>query len=322
MARGTRLDTPGAVHHVTARGIERRRIFRDDADRRFYLEKLTRNFGKAEMRCFAWALMPNHVHLLVRTGPQPLSTVMQRLGTGYARYFNRRHRRVGHLFQGRYKSALMEEDEHLLAVLRYVHRNPLRAGIVDTLGALEEFPWTGHSVLMGRNCVSFQSVNTVLKRFAIEPVAARARLLEWMAVAEDSAKQSNRLLDTDRVTVISGEPIHRDARILGSEGFTDRVLRELDGSERAKRRVDHAWGIDGVISYVCAELGADPQRLVRGKRRRVETGARAAIAFLASRQLGISYVALAPRLGVTHSALSRLAERGSEIVRERHLTLT
>ena len=322
MARGTRLDTPGAVHHVTARGIERRRIFRDDVDRRFYLEKLTSNFGKAEMRCFAWALMPNHVHLLVRTGPQPLSTVMQRLGTGYARYFNRRHRRVGHLFQGRYKSALMEEDEHLLAVLRYVHRNPLRAGIVDTLGALEEFPWTGHSVLMGRNCVSFQSVNTVLKRFALEPVAARARLLEWMAVAEDPAKQSNRLLDTDRVTVTSGEPIHRDARILGREGFTNRVLGELDGSERAKRRLDRAWGIDGVISYVCAELGADPQRLVRGKRRRVETGARAAIAFLASRQLGISYVALAPRLGVTHSALSRLAERGSEIVRERHLTLT
>jgi len=99
MPRSARLDAPGTLHHVIARGIERYDIFRDDKDRVNFLERLGDNIEKGEYQCFAWALIPNHFHLLIRTGIMPLSTLIRKLMTGYAVYFNKRHKRNGHLFQ-------------------------------------------------------------------------------------------------------------------------------------------------------------------------------------------------------------------------------
>ena len=104
MPRKARLDAPGALHHILVRGIERRKIFRDDSDRDDFLKRLGGILRESQTPCFAWALMPNHFHLLLRTGLTPLSNVMRRLLTGYAVTFNLRHRRSGHLFQNRYKS--------------------------------------------------------------------------------------------------------------------------------------------------------------------------------------------------------------------------
>jgi putative transposase len=108
MPRGPRLDAPDALHHVIARGIERRAIVEHDGDRQDFLERLARGVERAHTGLFAWCLMPNHFHLLLRTGRAPLSTVMRRVLTGYAVAFNRRHRRAGHLFQNRFKSILVE----------------------------------------------------------------------------------------------------------------------------------------------------------------------------------------------------------------------
>jgi len=113
MPRKARIDAPGALHHIIVRGIERRKIFLDDTDRNSFLDRLGATLKNTTTPCFAWALIPNHVHLLLRTGLTPLSTVMRRLLTGYAVYFNRRHHRHGHLFQNRYKSILCQEDAYL-----------------------------------------------------------------------------------------------------------------------------------------------------------------------------------------------------------------
>jgi len=150
MPRQARLDAPGVLQHVMARGIERRKIFKDDKDRQSFLERLALILEKTQTQCYAWALIPNHFHLLLRTGPFPLSTVMRRLMTGYAVTFNRRHRRAGHLFQNRYKSVVCEEDPYLLELIRYIHLNPLRAKLVEDLKALDKYPWTGHSAILGR----------------------------------------------------------------------------------------------------------------------------------------------------------------------------
>lgn len=130
MPRLARLDALGVLQHVIARGIGRREIFTDDKDRQSFLDRLGGILGETNTECFAWALIPNHFHLLVRTGLAPLSQVMRRLLTGHAVVFNRRHRRSGHLFQNRYKSVVCEEDPYLLELVRYIHLNPLRAGIV------------------------------------------------------------------------------------------------------------------------------------------------------------------------------------------------
>jgi REP element-mobilizing transposase RayT len=117
------------------RGIERRRIFESDRDREDFLERLGRIVQEAQASCFAWVLIPNHAHILLRTGPTPLARMMRRLLTGYAVSFNLRHQRAGHLFQNRYKSIVVEDDPYLLELVRYLHLNPLRAGVVPDLGA-------------------------------------------------------------------------------------------------------------------------------------------------------------------------------------------
>jgi len=151
MPRQPRLDAPGLLQHIMARGIEHREIFKDDKDRKSFLERLASILEETQTQCYAWALIPNHVHLLLRTGPTALSTVMRRLMTGYAVTFNIRHRRSGHLFQNRYKSVICEEDPYLLELIRYIHLNPLRARLVQDLKELDKYPWTGHSAILGRH---------------------------------------------------------------------------------------------------------------------------------------------------------------------------
>ena len=187
MARQARRDAPGAVHHVILRGIERRAIFADDRDREDLLRRLERILPEASMCCFAWALMPNHVHLVVRTGDTSLARVMARLGTGYAREFNRRHDRVGYLFQNRYKDFPVDDETHLRTLVGYVHLNPVRAGIVAGLRALSRFPWTGHAALLGGARRSFHAVEPALALFSDSPRQAREHLLEWMRRADDVA---------------------------------------------------------------------------------------------------------------------------------------
>jgi len=139
MPRRSRIDAPGALHHIIDRGIERKTIFKDDADRDNFLERLQNILTDSNTSCFAWALIPNHFHLLLRTGRVPISTVMKRLLTGHAMYFNRKHNRVGHLFQNRYKSILCQEDVYALELIRYIHLNPLRAKIIPDLKFLDKY---------------------------------------------------------------------------------------------------------------------------------------------------------------------------------------
>jgi len=187
MPRGARRDAPGCVQHVTARGIEKRAIFRDDQDRIRFLDLLEAILGEACATCFAWVLMTNHFHIILSTDDQPLSRIMARLNTAYAVGFNLRHDRVGHLFQNRYHSKLIDDDDYLRTAIRYVHLNPLRAGLAPDLPALEKHAWTGHAALMGLMPPRFLHVDAVLAAFCNDPIEARQRLREWMASPEPQA---------------------------------------------------------------------------------------------------------------------------------------
>ena len=130
MPSQSRIDTRGALHHIIARGIERRDIFEDDQDRCDFLKNPGLILEQTETACFAWSLMSNPFHLLLGTGAVPVATVMRRLLTGHAIRYNRCHRRRGHLFQNRYKSILCQKDRYLLELVGYIHLNPLRAKLV------------------------------------------------------------------------------------------------------------------------------------------------------------------------------------------------
>jgi putative transposase len=173
MPRQARIDAPGALQHIICRGIERRNIFRDDADREYFIDRLGDVLLETSTPCYAWSLMPNHFHLLLRTGNIAIATVMRRLLTGYAVAFNRRHRRHGHLFQNRYKSILCQEDPYLLELVRYIHLNPLRVRFVANLKTLDSYPYSGHSILMGRRKNDWQDTDTVLVYFGRKASTAR-----------------------------------------------------------------------------------------------------------------------------------------------------
>ena len=175
MPRKARIDAPGALHHIIIRGIERNPIFKDSQDYSNFLTRLGNILNETSTSCYAWALIPNHIHLLLRTGKAPITTVMRRLLTGYAQQFNRRHDRHGYLFQNRYKSFLCETDPYLLELVRYIHLNPIRADIIDTMEALDKYPKTGHAVIMGKIKHGWQDTEYVLGLFGQkESLAKRA----------------------------------------------------------------------------------------------------------------------------------------------------
>ncbi len=180
MPRGPRLDAPGVLHHVMARGLERRPIFRDDRDRRDFVQRLAALTQARAWTVYAWALLPNHLHLLVRTDRRPLPRTLGALLGGYVGAFNRRHHRVGHLFQNRYKSIVVEDEPYLLELTRYIHLNPLRAGLVQDLAALDRYRWTGHSTLVGRVKRPWQGVDAVLGQFHRTAGEARRRYRQFV----------------------------------------------------------------------------------------------------------------------------------------------
>jgi putative transposase len=126
------------------------------------VERLGEILQETKTVCYAWALIPNHFHLLLRTAAVPISTVMRRLLTGYALWYNRRHRRHGHLFQNRFKSILCQEDVYFFELVRYIHLNPIRAGLVDDIDELGGYRYSGHSVLMGKVKNVWQDTGRVL----------------------------------------------------------------------------------------------------------------------------------------------------------------
>ena len=130
MPRLARLDAPGVLHHVIGRGIERKDVFLNSVDRNDFIARLAKLAQDGAMAVYAWSLLPNHFHLLCKTQQLPLSSSMRKLLTGYAVNFNRRHRRYGHLFQNRYKSIVCQEDAYLLELVRYIHLNLVRAGLI------------------------------------------------------------------------------------------------------------------------------------------------------------------------------------------------
>src|SRR4030066_96434 len=162
MPRQARLDIPAAPHHIMVRGTKKADIFDDGQDKTRFLERLGDLVTEGQCRVYAWILMSNHVHILFKSGNNGISAVMRKLLTWYAQYYNRRHKRTGHLFENRYKSILCDEDNYLLALVRYIHLNPLRAGIVKTIEELNRHPWSGHRTIIGKATHSWMDVEYVL----------------------------------------------------------------------------------------------------------------------------------------------------------------
>ena len=324
MPRGPRLDAAGALHHVMARGIERREIFIDDRDREDFLARLAGLVAATGTRIFAWCLIPNHFHLLVRSGAAGLSAFMRRLQTGYAVTFNRRHRRVGHLFQNRYKSILVEEEPYLLELVRYLHLNPLRAGLVQGMRGLDSFPWSGHAALLGLREAAWQDTAFVLGQFGRDEVRARRAYRQFVT---EGVRQGRReeLSGGGLVRSAGGweaiEKLRRgrerwahDDRVLGSSEFVVEVMEQAGlQSEEGRVRIgeaERAGFLERLGREIAEKFQVAPEELTSGSRRRRVVVARAALGWIATRMCGIPTGEVARATRVTTVSVLRLEERG------------
>jgi REP element-mobilizing transposase RayT len=304
-----------------ARGIERRKIFLGPEDDEEFLRRIEKAIKGTGTEVLAWSLMPNHFHLLLRSGEVGLSTVMRRLMTGYVVSFNLRHRRHGHLFQNRYKSVVCEEESYLLELVRYIHLNPLRARVVHTLDELAGYPFSGHSVLLGKIERPWQSTADVLARFDPKKGATH-RYGEFVAAGVAQGRRPELVGGGLQRSAGGGRELTRrgrrreeedvyDERVLGSSAFVSSVLREAQGEEReVRRRALRGLGV-GEIARTVAELsGVGLEELRSGTRRRQVVEARRALAQVAVGELGHRGSAVARYLGVATSTANRGLGKG------------
>jgi REP element-mobilizing transposase RayT len=236
MPRLARLDVPGILHHIIIRGIERRKIFRDNKDRDNFIDRLSDLLPATQTACYAWAFIPNHAHFLFRSSGK-ISTPMRRLLTGYAIYFNRRHKRHGQLFQNRYKSIICQEDMYFRELVRYIHLNPLRAKIVSDIKDLNKYPYSGHSVLMGRIKYEWQGTEYVFSYFGKKVSESRKAYLSYVKKGIDQGRRPE-LTGGGLVRSLGGwtmikklrlkgqDRIKGDERILGDSEFVTALLSE------------------------------------------------------------------------------------------------
>jgi len=327
MPRQARLDAPGTLHHVILRGIEKRRIVDDDKDRQNFLTRLGNLSEETQTPIYAWSLLTNHAHLLLRSGPLGLPTFMRRFLTGYAVTYNLRHLRHGYLFQNRYHSIVCDEDVYFRELVRYIHLNPLRAHLVSTLWELDRYPWCGHAVLMGRIKYDWQDWKQVLSWFGKREEEARRGYRRYMAEGVVQGRRPE-LVGGGVVRSYGGwsavlslrkaqEEISGDQRILGTGDFVERVLSESGQPLRYRLSpVERRKKVETILKQECQKGNIELEELRMGSRRGKIPQVRSTIAQQLIKNLGMSLAEVARLLGVSTSAISRIIQRSSQKNRE------
>ena len=320
MPRGARLDAPGSLHHVMVRGIEKGIIFRDDDDREEFVRRMGKLVKASGTTICAYALMANHVHLLLRSGESGISTFMRRLLSGYAQYFNRRHKRVGHLFQNRYKSIICDEKSYFDKLVAYIHLNPLKAGIVTSLEELAFYPWTSHAVMMKHIHHEWFDRDYVLRFFGSRVGVA---LSAYLAFLQDE-------MGEDRESELSGGGVVRsqggwskvqsmrkqglkelgDERILGSGEFVQSLLAEAkDGVEKQLSGDQRLELVKEDIEESCRVAGITVAFFRSGSRSGLLSKVRKRLAMKFVSEYGLSLAETGRQLGVTTNAVSYMLQK-------------
>ena len=333
MPRLARLDAPGVLHHVIIRGIERRKIFRDNKDKDNFLDRLGTLLPETKITCYAWALLSNHAHFLFRTGDTPLSTLMRRVLTGYAVSFNRRYKRHGQLFQNRYKSIICQENAYLKELVRYIHLNPLRAKIVSDISELNTYAYCGHSVIMDQKKRPWQDMGYVLSFFGKSLRESRKRYVQYV---ESGIEQGRRpeLVGGGLIRSLGGwkavknvrfsgqDRMKGDHRILGNSAFVMEVLEEAEEKfERFYELKSKGYDLDTIEQKVCKIFFIEPHEIYSKSRQKTRAEARGLYCYWAVVELGYSLADLARLLGMTGQGVGYAVRRGERIAKANNYRL-
>jgi putative transposase len=284
MARRPRLFAAGLLYHVIVRGNQRQETFASDEDVKAYLDRLDRYRAKFKVRIYAYCLMPNHAHLLLETGPAPLSKFMQGLQQSYTQYYNRTHGKVGHLFQGRYQAIICDKDKYLLALVRYIHLNPVRAGLVRRP---ERYRYSGHGSYLVSGTAKIVETGPVLK------LLGGKKNYEKFVLDGTGESHNEEYYEVE------------DQRFLGAEGFGEELSREAGEQNERKGRKS----IETAMKEIARRWEISPAML-RGKDRRWEvTKKRAETVAALVRENGFSVTEVAAYLQRDPANVSMMLSR-------------
>jgi REP element-mobilizing transposase RayT len=289
MARGPRIDFPSACQHVYARGIEKRDIFRDDQDRQVFLARVGNNLKRWEISCIAWALMPNHFHLLARSWGGELSSFMRCLLTAYSMYFNERYERVGHLFQNRYKSRVILKDSHLRVAIRYIHLNPLRGKLVQSMRELDCYPWTGHKQILMGGIAGWQDLS------ALEEFFSGKKETDWVRHYRGFVESGFALAD----------PASEAAGIESEFSPDAAAFVSTPGDSRLHEKFLE------ILSDVSNRCGVPPDRIIGTARGASEVGARRQVLRECKAGMIVSAAQISRWLGISEDAGGYLLRSGN-----------
>ena len=271
MARPLRVEYEGAIYHVTVRGNERRAIFRDGRDRQRFLARLADCVEADRVRLYLFCLMTNHVHLLLETPEANLTRFMHRLQTAYSVYFNLRHRRSGHLTQGRYGARVVRGDDYLLRLGRYIHLNPVFVGAAkklplrERIEMLRRYRWSSYRNYIGRAAAPLDFVDYAPMLAMTRAPAKAKRAGEYRKFVESAITES----DEDLRGILTASPlaIGPEEFVHWVRGMHDKLLgkhrRTEDGTLRRRSRRLPA---ERVIEIVCRQLGADREEVIRQRK--------------------------------------------------------
>lgn len=333
MPRDKRLNVLGGVYHLYTRGIERKEIFRDDKDREEFLSRLSDALDKTKSACYAWALMPNHIHLMVRSGKGSLSDIARRLLTGYAIYFNARHKRRGYLYQNRYKSILCQEDIYFQELVRYIHLNPLKAKILSTINQLDKYPWTGHAAIVGCKQYPWQNKDEVLLLFGKKEKEAIAGYREFI---KDGIGQKEKIdfLGGGLVRSAGGwsslismrrkkDYWRGDERILGDDSFVNDILKQYEEQlDRKDKLTREGWDLVRLAKRACELTNIKAESIKKRGKNNSISEARALICYWGVKEFGLSGTQIGDFLNMSRQAVSKNVERGESLTNKIKLKLT
>jgi REP element-mobilizing transposase RayT len=290
MTRQPRIEFSGAFYHIITRGNQKQDIFIDDEDRLEYLRRLKRYKKEHGFIIYAYTLMTNHVHLLIETPQSPISKIMQVLNFTYTQHFNRKYDKVGHLFQGRYKSFLCDRDEYLLELVRYLHLNPVRAGMVDDP---LEYRWSSHREYLSGD-EDFIKTQMVLRQFSEKPPSAKELFEKF--VNETTGKTK----DNSFYRVV-------EQQILGDDRFIEEVGRNIAGPKKPLRRPS----LEEIMTAVTNITGITEDEIISTSRNSDIMSARRVLVGVC-REVGYKLVDLQAKVKRDLSVLSRWS-KGPEI---------
>ncbi len=313
MPRKNRLDFPGALHHVIARGIEKKNIFQKKEDKLDFLNRLRANVEAHDIKLYAWCIMSNHTHLLLQTGEYKVSSFMRKILTGYAISYNKRHKRVGHLFQNRYKSVLCEKEEYLLRLIRYIHLNPVKAKMIS-IEDLDTYKWTSHKDILSATGTELPiEVDEVLSHFGRYQKVALKHYLRFISEGVDldeelSSGGLKKSLGKNLSQIQKSEIDSFDDRILGIGDFVNNTLKKVEFEEYEKHSFESIGQLIAAIeTYYRLPEG---ELLVRSKSSREP---RDVFLYLGKTLLGKSCAELGEQLGIQRSPASKGFIRGRQM---------